>query len=115
MSRLARPALFAVAALGLVSLLLQQPPRAGTLPPARAAASGAPAAAVLLFDQPLDLNVATAADLAALPGLGPVRAARIVELRDERRGFRAVDELLDVRGIGPATLARVREHLKVSP
>jgi comEA protein len=57
---------------------------------------------------PIDLNEATAQELTALPGIGPVRAAAIVRLREARGAFRSIDELLDVRGIGPVTLERLR-------
>ncbi len=59
----------------------------------------------------LDLNRATAADLEALPGIGPALAARIVAKRDSLRGFRTIDDLVRVRGIGPATLTRLRPYL----
>jgi comEA protein len=57
---------------------------------------------------PIDVNAATAVELEALPGIGPVRAAAIVRLREERGAFGSVDELLDVKGIGPVTLERLR-------
>lgn len=57
---------------------------------------------------PIDVNAATAAELTALPGIGPVRAASIVRLRTDRGGFGSVDDLLDVKGIGPVTLERLR-------
>lgn len=64
---------------------------------------------------PLDLNAATAEQLEALPGIGEVKAAAILAVRAERGGFRSVDELESVRGIGPALLARLRGELKVGP
>jgi len=64
---------------------------------------------------PLDLNRATAAELETLPGIGPALAARIVAYRDSVGGFRDVGELLRVRGIGEATLVRLRPHLRVVP
>ncbi len=60
----------------------------------------------------LDLNRATPAQLDALPGIGPALAARIVAKRDSLRGFRTIDDLVRVRGIGPATLARLRPYLR---
>jgi len=57
---------------------------------------------------PVDVNAATALELTALPGIGPVRAAAIVSRREERGTFGSIDDLLDVRGIGPATLERLR-------
>lgn len=59
-------------------------------------------------DPRVDLNRANAEALQTLPGVGPALSGRIVELRDDRGGFRRIEELLDVRGIGPATLDRIR-------
>ncbi|MFF0480004.1 helix-hairpin-helix domain-containing protein [Streptomyces sp. NPDC004435] len=49
---------------------------------------------------PLSLNTATAEQFDGLPGVGPVLARRIVDHRTERGGFRAVEELREVDGIG---------------
>lgn len=57
---------------------------------------------------PVDLNQATAAQLDALPGIGPSTAAAIVAYRDQHQRFSKVDELLEVRGIGPAKLEQLR-------
>lgn len=70
-------------------------------------ASAAPDAAA-----PLDLNAATAAELDALPGVGPATAAAIVAYRDKHGHFRSVDELTDVPGIGPAKLAALRDLVR---
>jgi len=59
--------------------------------------------------QPLDLNRADVEDLMTLPGIGPVLAERIVMHREEHGPFEAVDCLLDVDGIGPATLERLED------
>jgi competence protein ComEA len=61
----------------------------------------------------VDLNAATAADLAAVPGLGPALAAEVVADRAARGPFPSVDALRRVRGIGPARLARARAWLEV--
>lgn len=50
----------------------------------------------------VNLNTATADQLATLPGIGPALAARIVQWRDQNGRFTAVEELLEVSGIGPA-------------
>jgi comEA protein len=63
----------------------------------------------------LDLNTATSVELEALPGIGPALAARIVRKREETGGFRSVEELLEVRGIGEKTLSRLRDWVCVSP
>ncbi|MFW6775496.1 helix-hairpin-helix domain-containing protein [Nocardioides sp. CPCC 205120] len=65
-------------------------------------APGAPAAGGLV-----DLNTADEAALDTLPGVGPVTAQAIVEWRASNGGFTSVDELVEVDGIGEATLARL--------
>jgi competence protein ComEA len=54
---------------------------------------------------PVDLNSATAEQLEALPGIGPVLAQHIVDWRTAHGGFRSVDQLNDVSGIGDSTFA----------
>jgi competence ComEA-like helix-hairpin-helix protein len=56
----------------------------------------------------LDLNRADRVQLTQLPGVGDTLAARIEEYRDEHHGFRDVDELRQVRGIGPIMLEKLR-------
>ncbi|HEY1134421.1 MAG TPA: ComEA family DNA-binding protein [Nocardioides sp.] len=55
----------------------------------------------------VDLNTADLAALDLLPGVGPVTAQAILDWRDENGGFSHVDELLEVKGIGEATLAEL--------
>jgi competence protein ComEA len=59
------------------------------------------------------INVAGAEELASLPGVGPVLAARIVAYREENGPFAVVEDLLDVPGIGEAKLAALREAVLV--
>jgi competence protein ComEA len=60
---------------------------------------------------PIDLNTATAAELERLPLIGPSLAARIVAHRERHGPFAAVEDLVQVPGIGPATLARLRDRV----
>jgi competence protein ComEA len=62
----------------------------------------------------IDLNSATAADLDALPGIGPVLAQRIVDHRMQHGPFRSVDELDDVPGIGPAIFGELADLVVVT-
>jgi competence ComEA-like helix-hairpin-helix protein len=64
-------------------------------------------------EPPVDLNRATLADLIRLPGVGPVLARRILETRETAGRFGAVDDLVGVRGVGPAKLERLRPFVGV--
>jgi competence protein ComEA len=62
---------------------------------------------------PMDLNAATATQLDQLPGVGPVLAQRIVDYRTQHGGFRAVDELRQVSGIGDAKYADIKSLVRI--
>ena len=62
---------------------------------------------------PIDLNTATLEQLDTLDGVGPSTAQKILDYRDEHGGFRSVDELDQVSGIGEKRLASLREHVRV--
>lgn len=64
---------------------------------------------------PLDLQRASAEDLEVVPGIGPKLAARIVEDRARRGGFRSVEDLQRVKGIGPKLSARLAEVARFQP
>lgn len=61
----------------------------------------------------LDLNTATSEQLQELPGVGPVTAESILAFRTDHGPFTSVEELLDVSGIGEATLAEIAPHVTV--
>jgi competence protein ComEA len=61
----------------------------------------------------VDLNTADQAQLETIPGIGPVTATAILQHRDEIGGFQAIEELLDVDGIGPATLESLRPYVTI--
>ena len=61
----------------------------------------------------IDINQATVADLDRLPGIGPSTARAIVDHRTRNGPFASVDDLLAVRGIGPAKLAELRAMVRV--
>lgn len=62
----------------------------------------------------VDLNRATARELDALPGIGPVLAARIIDHREHAGRFRRIEDLLAVRGIGPRLFERLRPRVIVA-
>ncbi len=63
----------------------------------------------------LDLNSATASQLIALPGIGPSTAQLIVDYREQNGYFTQVEDLLNVPGIGTATLNTIRPYITVIP
>lgn len=75
---------------------------------APAVSSGGPASSAAGGGAPLvNINAATQAQLEELPGVGPVTAQAILQWRTDNGPFTAVDELLEVSGIGDATLAEI--------
>jgi len=66
-------------------------------------------------DDPVILNVAEVEDLKRLPGIGPKRAEAILALRTRMGHLHAVEDLLKVKGIGRATLKRLRPLIRLDP
>ncbi len=58
----------------------------------------------------VNLNIASSEELQLLPGVGKVRAVAIVAMRKQRGGFKQMEDLLEVKGIGPAMLKRLRPY-----
>jgi competence protein ComEA len=73
-----------------------------------AVAAGAGAGASSASAGPVSLSSATAEQLDALPGVGPVTAEKIVAYRQQHGAFRSVDELDAISGIGPSRIADLR-------
>lgn len=86
-------------------------PRIGEAIPADAGGAGSGASSPAA--SPIDLNAASIAQLDTLPGIGPATAQAIIDYRSQHGRFRSVDELLNVRGIGPAKLDALRSLVRV--
>lgn len=80
---------------------------------AKTADATVPSAETLAFV--VELNSASKAELTNLPRVGEKLAERIVERREELGGFRSVDDLLGVKGIGEKTLDKMRPFCVVAP
>ena len=62
---------------------------------------------------PINLNTATSEELQQVPGIGPVTADKILQMRKSYGAFKSVDDLRAVRGIGPKRLEKMRKYLTV--
>jgi competence protein ComEA len=76
-------------------------------------AAGVPGAAPGSSSGLININSASASELESLSGIGEVLAATIVEYRDQNGPFASVEDLMDVSGIGPATLDEIRDQVTV--
>jgi competence protein ComEA len=61
----------------------------------------------------LNVNTATAEQLMLLPGIGESKARAILDRRKEQGGFKTIDELVEVKGIGPAALDKIRPFVAI--
>jgi competence ComEA-like helix-hairpin-helix protein len=72
-------------------------------------------ASMLKPDHPIDINLATAAELESLPGIGPVLSKRIIAFREKMGGFSGIEQIGQVYGLPPETFASIRKSLKITP
>lgn len=71
------------------------------------------AAAAPLANAAVNLNTATKEELVALSGIGPAKAQAILDYRTQHGGFKSVDELKDVKGIGARRFDKLKSELTV--
>lgn len=74
-----------------------------------------PPAAAEKVTAPVNLNTAGATELQTLPGVGAAVAGRILEYRQKNGGFKKVEELMNVRGIGEKTFLKLKPMITVAP
>ncbi|HKJ12562.1 MAG TPA: helix-hairpin-helix domain-containing protein [Ornithinimicrobium sp.] len=90
-------------------------PAEAVAPSRPAAGSVAPSASSRAAAGPIDLNAADSTTLQTLSGVGPVTAEAILAWRAEHGRFSSTEELLEVSGIGPKTVERLRSQVTVNP
>jgi len=104
MTRMFGAALVAAALAGVPVLGQEAPPAKAAAKPS--ASTGA---------APLNLNTATAAQLETLPGIGARTAERIIEYRTKNGGFKKVEELMNVKGVGEKSFLKLKALIAVTP
>lgn len=63
--------------------------------------------------KPININTATSEELQLVPGIGPVTAQKILQMRKVNGPFKSVDDLLAIRGLGEKRLNKMRKYLTV--
>lgn len=79
--------------------------------PAKAAKPAAAAAST----ETINLNTATAAQIATLPGIGPKTADLVVQYRQKNGPFKKIEEIMNVRGVGEKSFLKLKSRLTVTP
>jgi competence protein ComEA len=73
-----------------------------------------PPAAAAASTEVVNLNSATAAQIAALPGIGPKTADLIVQYRTKNGPFKKIEEIMNVRGVGEKSFLKIKDRLSVA-
>jgi competence protein ComEA len=61
----------------------------------------------------VNLNTASASELDSLSGIGTTYAQRIIEYRESSGGFKSIEEIENVKGIGPATFEKIKDQITI--
>ena len=107
-TRLTRPLAAALALAAMLAITAgASSVRAAEKPPRPAEAASA--------SGKIDLNTASLTDLQTLPGVGASLAQRILDYRKENGGFKSIEELMNVKGIGEKSFEKIRPLVSVAP
>src|SRR5579864_4263189 len=63
--------------------------------------------------KPININTANSEELQQVPGIGPVTAEKILQMRKSYGAFKSVDDLLAIKGLGKKRLEKMRKYLTV--
>ena len=63
----------------------------------------------------VNINTASQAELESLPRIGPKVAQRIIEYRNQNGGFKKVEDIMKVKGIGEKIFAQIKDQITVGP
>jgi comEA protein len=61
----------------------------------------------------ININLAYATDLQSLPGIGEVMAERIIEYREQKKGFKKIEDIMNVKGIGDKKYEKIKDYITV--
>lgn len=61
----------------------------------------------------ININTATAEQLDALPGIGPAYASRIIDYRNSHGGFKSLEEIMEIKGIGSKTFEKLKNQITI--
>ncbi len=65
-----------------------------------------------LISKSININTATKEELVELPGIGESIAEKIISYRDSKKGFKKIDEIMSVKGIGKKKFEKIKEYIK---
>lgn len=86
----------------------------GSLPLEAQRATKPPVTATVVSTDVINLNTATTAQIASLPGIGPKTADLVVQYRQKNGPFKKIEEIMNVRGIGEKSFLKLKDRITVA-